>query len=84
MSSFKGLGLGIGRPERIPFAELAESVVVRRPLSRIFAFTGLSIDQVVNDPIAKNMMLGYFKLQRNISRASEVVDLERQWNPRSL
>jgi hypothetical protein len=35
----------------------------------------------VNDPIAKNEVLGYFKLSKQIDRASEVRELERQWNP---
>ncbi len=73
-------GLGFVNPNRPVVGPMMESVVVQRPLSRIFAFTGLSIDQVVNDPIAKNMVLGYYKLQRNICRGCEIVDLERQWN----
>jgi hypothetical protein len=36
---------------------------------------------VVNNPIAKNMVLGYFKLSRTVDRRAEVVELERQWNP---
>jgi len=56
--------------------------VVRSRLNRVLEFTRLSIHDVVNDPIAKNMVLGYWKLSRQIDRSSEVTELERQWNPR--
>ncbi len=59
----------------------SEYVVINRPLDRILAFTGYSIDDVVDDPIAKNAVLGYYKLTRQIARRYEIVDLERQWNP---
>jgi hypothetical protein len=55
--------------------------VVQRPLNRVLAFTGRTIDDVVNDPVAKNEVYGYYKLYRQIERAGEVRDLERQWNP---
>ena len=57
-----------------------ESVLIQRPLDRILAFTRRSIDDVVNDPIAKNEVLGYYKLQRWITRGCEIGELERQWN----
>ena len=52
----------------------------RRPLHRILAFTGRSIDDVVNDPIAKREVLGYYKLHKQVARTMEVRELERQWN----
>ena len=55
--------------------------VVQRPLNRVLAFIGRTIDDVVNDPIVKNQVYGYYKLHRQIERASEIRDLERQWNP---
>ncbi len=58
-----------------------ELPVVQRPLSRLLAFTGLSIDDVINDPLAKNLVLGYHRLHRQILRQGEISDLERQWNP---
>ncbi len=58
-----------------------EYVIVQRPLQRLMAFTGHSIDDIVNSPIAKNRILGYFKLQRQIQWRGEVVELEGQWNP---
>ncbi len=57
-----------------------EYTVVQRPLRRVLAFTGRTIDDVVNTPIVKREVLGYYKLHKQIHRASEVVDLERQWN----
>jgi hypothetical protein len=55
--------------------------VSRRPLHRVLAFTGRSIDDVVNNPLAKNEVRGYYKLYRQVERAAEVRDLEKQWNP---
>jgi hypothetical protein len=53
----------------------------QRPLHRVLAFTRRSIDDVVNDPIAKNEVYGYYKLFRQVERASDIRDLEKQWNP---
>jgi hypothetical protein len=55
--------------------------VVRRPLNRVLAFIGRTIDDVVNDPLVKNQVYGYYKLHRQIERTSEIRELERQWNP---
>lgn len=79
MSRFSGLGLGFrrrveGGPDRTEF------ILIQRPLQRILAFTRRSIDDVVNDPIAKREVLGYYKLHKQIGRSIEVGDLERQWN----
>ena len=57
-------------------------VEVDRPLRRVLAFTRRSIDDVVNSPVAKAEVLGYYKLSRWIERRSEAVDLERQWTGR--
>lgn len=54
--------------------------VLQRPLQRVLAFTGRSIDDVVNNSIVKREVLGYYKLHKQIHRAAEVRDLERQWN----
>jgi hypothetical protein len=61
--------------------ERTEHVMVQRPLRRVLAFTRRSIDDVVNDPVAKNEVLGYYKVYRQIARRAEVRELERQWNP---
>jgi hypothetical protein len=61
-------------------AAAIEHVMVKHPLRRVLAFTGRTIDDVINDPIARNEVIGYYKLQRQVERACEVVDLERWWN----
>ena len=70
------------RPKRVLELDDArtEHVMIQRPLQRVLAFTRRSIDDVVNDPIAKREVLGYYKLYRQVQRTGEVSDLERQWN----
>lgn len=58
-----------------------EHVMIVRPLHRILAFTGRSIHDVINNPIARREVMGYYKLHRQIERVSEIQELERQWNP---
>jgi hypothetical protein len=58
-----------------------EHVIVQRPLHRVLAFTGRSIDDVVNNPIAKNQVLGYYKLHQWVERCTEISDMEHAWNP---
>ena len=80
MSSFNSLGLGrsgLIAPSETPI----EQVIVQRPLDRILAFTRRSIDDVVNSPIAKNQVYGYYKLSKFVERRSEIIELEQQWNP---
>jgi len=68
-----------------PVVPLHESALRRRViqdrLQRVLAFTGRTIDDVINCPIARNHVRGYWKLSRLIDRRSEIVELERQWNP---
>jgi hypothetical protein len=66
------------RPIEAP--DPTEFRVVQRPLRRVLAFTGRTIHDVVNNPIVKREVLGYYKLHKQIHRAAEVRDLERQWN----
>jgi hypothetical protein len=81
MSRLTGLGLGLHRPADTTFdADRTEFVLLQRPLRRILAFTRRSIDDVVNNPIAKREVLGYYKLHKQIQRGIETRDLERQWN----
>ncbi len=79
MSDFDSLGLGpivrLGSP-----APTVDWVIRERPLRRVLQFTRRMIDDVVNSQIAKNEVLGYFKLQKNIGRRMEIVELEKQWN----
>lgn len=80
MSQFRSLGLSRIRLHREAETGV-ELVMVHRPLDRIFSHTGYSIDDVVDNPIAKHAVLGYFKLCRQVERGCEIVDLEGQWNP---
>jgi hypothetical protein len=80
MAQLSGLGLGFIRGPRGTGETGTEFILVQRPLRRILAFTRRSIDDVVNDPIAKREVLGYFKLHKQIDRAIETRELERQWN----
>jgi hypothetical protein len=67
-------------PDRAHHLDRQEYVLVQRPLTRILSFTGRTIDDVVNSPIAKNQVFGFFKLGKQIERQSEIRELERQWN----
>ncbi len=81
MTRFTGLGLGHPRGGGDePSGGRTEYVLLRRPLRQILAFTRRSIDDVINNPIAKNEVLGYYKLHKQIRRHSEIGELERQWN----
>lgn len=80
MSSLFGLEAGVRRRMLDTGADRTEYFLVQRPLQRVLAFTRRSIDDVVNDPIAKREVLGYFKLYKQVARSIEVGDLERQWN----
>jgi hypothetical protein len=57
-----------------------EHILIRRTLSRVLEFTGRTIDDVVNCPIARNEVSGYFCLHRWVERQCEISELERQWN----
>ena len=83
MSLFNSLGIGIPRLQQ-PAVNRSELTMVHRPLRRVMAFLGCSIDQLCNDPIVKNQVFGYFKLYKEINRRTEMRDLERQWNPAGL
>jgi len=54
--------------------------MMQRTLHRVLAFRGRTIDDVVNDPIVKNDILGYWKVLKQIDRRSEALELEGQWN----
>ncbi|HRK32378.1 MAG TPA: hypothetical protein PLD59_15035 [Tepidisphaeraceae bacterium] len=71
---------GTARGRRLPEVAPIEHVQLQRPMQRLMDFTGMSIDDIVNCPIAKRSVLGYYKLHRWVERQSEVTELERQWN----
>jgi hypothetical protein len=80
MASLNLFGIGGFRRPRADDGA-TEFVQVQRPLRRVLAFRNRSIDDVVNDRFVKNEIYGYWKLHKQIERTSEIVDLERQWNP---
>ncbi len=80
MSELTGWGIPFARPARGQQPDVSH-VQVQHPLRRVLSFTGHTIDDVVNDPIVKNKVRGYFKLHKFVHRRCEIVDLERQWNP---
>jgi hypothetical protein len=79
MGRVTGLGLGSGG---VPFFAVGrtEHIIVQRPLRRVLAAIGRTIDDVVNDPMVKREVLGFYKLHKWVDRRCEVVELERQWN----
>ncbi len=78
--SFFSLFSFVRRSLPVEVIDPTEHLLIQRPLRRVLAFTGRSIDDVVNDSIVKREVLGYYKLHKQIHRAGEVRDLERQWN----
>jgi hypothetical protein len=80
MSQIGGFGIPFAR--RLAGSEPNVFHVKRHEsLHRILRFTGRTIDDVVNNPTAKNEVLGYYKLHKFINRRGEIRELERQWNP---
>ena len=87
MSNTGGLGLGGGGSLGSLDAGAGQQmgyVQVRGPLSRVLMHCRRSIDDVVNSPLVKNEVLGYWKVYKQLHRRAEVLDLERQWNPLGL
>lgn len=80
MSNLGALGISTSQPHRLP-NEGIELIQIQRPLDRILEHVGFSIDDVVDSPVAKHAVLGYYKLFLQVRRGCEIVDLERQWNP---
>ena len=80
MARLSGLGLGSFKRAKPAGGTGTEFIQLQRPLRRILAFTRRGIDDVVNDPIVKREVLGYYKLHRQIERVTETRELERQWN----
>jgi hypothetical protein len=77
MSRITGLDIPLHFPG--PGDQQMRLVQVHRPLRRLLAVAGRTLDDVVNCPIAKNQVLGYYKLHRQVERAGEIGELERWW-----
>jgi hypothetical protein len=84
MSRFNPLGFSPFRSGAIRHVHAqpapTEYVMRQRPMQRLLAFSRRTIDDVVNSRAAKNDVLTYFKLHKQVQRRGEVLDLERQWN----
>ncbi len=80
MSLSNPLGFGPVRVTAPDKDNDVEHVIVQRPLRRVLAFTNRTIDDVINDPVARNHVRHYWKLHKWIQRQSEIGELERQWN----
>ena len=79
MTRLTGLGIGLQPRVAADAGNRTEFLLLQRPLQRILAFTRRSIDDVVNDPIAKREVLGYTSSQADPARARHP-RLKRQWN----
>ena len=84
MSTPSPLGFGLRRPVLPGGASPTTHVMFQHPLRRVLAFTGRTIDDVVNDPIVKNEVLAYYRVSRFVERRMEMTELEKQWNPLGL
>ena len=80
MSDENSLGFGVPRLSGNGDTQV-EYVIVQRTLHRILAFTGRSIDDVVDSPIAKNQVRVFYKLHKWVERESDISEMERAWNP---
>jgi hypothetical protein len=78
MREFDSLGLkrswGIPRDSDTRY----QFEVVRTALRRIMEFTGHSIDDIINDPIAGNEVRGYYKAYRYVERRCDEIDAASQ------
>jgi hypothetical protein len=73
MSSLNSLGLGA--PQVPPHNDRPVAVFSEvQVLGRILRFTGYSIHDVINDPIARNAVIGYYGLYRSIERRCAELD----------
>jgi hypothetical protein len=71
--------LGLGTPQlrgtiQSPAAMLSEAQV----FCRVLEFTGYTIHDVINDPIARNAVAGYYGLYRYIERHCEAADISQR------
>ena len=79
MSLFSPFNIGRRYASPIPEAR-TQHLQEQRVLQRVLSFTGHTIHDVINDPIARQKVAGYYKLHKWIERESDIGELERQWN----
>lgn len=78
MSSLSPLGIGIFSG---PAGDSSyyQRQVAQLALHRVLEFTGLTLNDVVNDPIARNQVRGYYKLCRFVeNRCDEIGTTHRR------
>jgi len=79
-SNSNPLGFKLRRSRAHPEARVSY-VAPHQILRRILNFTGHSIDDVINNPIARRKVLHYYRMHKLIERRMEIAELEKQWNP---
>jgi hypothetical protein len=78
MGEFDPIGFG-GGPARAGSEHHIRMDEAQIALYRVLEFTGHSIDDVINDPLARNQVYGYLRLYHFVERRCERVDQERWW-----
>ena len=79
MSLFSPFNIGRRYASPIPEARM-QYMQEQRVLQRVLSFTGHTIHDVINDPMARQKVACYYKLHKWVDRESEIGELERQWN----
>ena len=76
-------GLPGGQPIILDASPMPRVEYVQRSsdLQRLLRFSGWSIDDVVNNPLAKSDLLRWHKIGRWTNRRLDIHELEKQWNP---
>ncbi len=77
-SALPGMGHRSFRPDDNQKTEL---LTRQGELRRILSFAGWTIDDVIDNPIARRDVRQWYKLGRWMTRRLEIGELERQWNP---
>jgi hypothetical protein len=79
MSAFGSLGLSF--PTRQQAVHFAPQIFSEAQLvARILEFTGYTIDDVINDPIARNAVGGYYRLHRIIEQRCDELQQSRAYH----
>ena len=80
MAQTNGLGFGGVNSFEALSPGRTEHVHLVRPLSKLLEFRRRTIDDIVNSPVVKNEISGYWKMQKQMDRRLQIGELERQWN----
>ena len=77
MSRLSSLGIG-GFSGPVNDDSYYQRRLAQLALHRVLEFTGWSIDDVVNNPLARNEVLGYYKLCRFVDRRCDEIGATRR------